>query len=92
MEFTFELSWAALFLLMIAFGMVIEKKEPKKINDVEVDNSLRTVKEYHQYIEKFLKESINSNQNLATENETLKKRVHTMETRSMGKSFGHSAK
>jgi len=92
MEFTFELSWAALFLLMIAFGMVIEKKEPKKINDVEVDNSLRTVKEYHQYIEKFLKESINSNQNLATENETLKKRVHTMETRSKGKAFGHSAK
>ena len=92
MEFTFELSWAALFLLMIAFGMVIEKKEPKKINDVEVDNSLRTVKEYHQYIEKFLKESVNSNQNLATENETLKKRVHTMETRSKGKSFGHGSK
>ena len=92
MEFTFELSWPALFLIMIAIGMVIEKKETKKVNNIDVDNSLRTVKEYHQYIEKFLNDSVKSNQSLATENETLKKRVHTMETRSTGKAFGHGAK
>ena len=92
MEFTFELSWPALFLIIIAIGMVIDNKESKKIKKVELDNSLRTVKEYHQYIEKFLNDSVKSNQSLATENETLKKRVHTMETRSKGKAFGHGAK
>jgi len=83
MEFTFELSWPALIFFMTIIGILIDKKEPKKINNIEIANSQKTVKEYHEYIEKFLKETIEVNQNLSTENESLKKRVHSMETRSM---------
>ena len=85
MEFTFEISWPALFLIMIAIGMVIDTKEKKaeKINQIESDNIVKRFEEYHVFFKDFIKKNIDSNRKLNEENKNLKQRLHTMQTRSM---------
>jgi len=85
MEFTFEISWAAFFLIMIAIGMVIDTKEKKveKVNQIESDNIIKTFEEYHIFFKDFMKKNIESNRKLNEENKNLKQRIHTMQTRSM---------
>ena len=85
MEFTFDISWPALFLILFAIGLVIDKKDkkPKKINNIESDNILKTFEEYHDFFKDFIKKNIDSNRKLGEENKNLKQRLHTMQTRSM---------
>jgi cell shape-determining protein MreC len=85
MEFTFEISWPAFFLIMIAIGMVIDTKDkkPEKINQIESDNIIKTFEEYHKFFKDFMKKNIDSNRKLNEENKNLKQRIHKMETRSM---------
>jgi regulator of replication initiation timing len=85
MEFTFEISWAAFFLIMIAIGMVIDTKEKKveKVNQIESDNIIKTFEEYHIFFKDFMKKNIESNRKLNEENKNLKQRIHKMQTRSM---------
>ena len=85
MEFTFEISWAAFFLIMIAIGMVIDTKDKKveKVNQIESDNIIKTFEEYHIFFKDFMKKNIESNRKLNEENKNLKQRIHTMQTRSM---------
>ena len=94
MEFTFDISWPAFFLIMVAIGMLIDTKEKKaeKINKIETDNVIKTFEEYHTFFKDFMKKNIDSNRKLDEENKNLKQRIHKMETRSITKSFGHSAK
>jgi regulator of replication initiation timing len=85
MEFTFEISWAAFFLIMIAIGMVIDTKDKKveKVNQIESDNIIKTFEEYHIFFKDFMKKNIESNRKLNEENKNLKQRIHKMQTRSM---------
>ena len=94
MEFTFEISWPAFCLIMVVIGMLVDKTEKKeeKINRIESDNIIKTFDEYHKFFKDFMKKNIDSNSKLGEENKNLKQRIHKMETRSITKSFGHSAK
>jgi flagellar biosynthesis protein FliP len=85
MEFTFEISWPALFLIFFVVGLVIDKKDkkPEKINNIESDNALKTFEEYHIFFKDFMKKNIESNKKLNEDNKNLKQRIHTMQTRSM---------
>ena len=85
MEFTFEISWPALFLILVVIGMVMDTKEKKekKINKIETDNVIKTFEEYHMFFKDFMKKNIDSNRKLGEENKNLKQRIHKMETRSM---------
>ena len=78
MEFTFEISWPAFFLIMIAIGMVIDTKDkkPEKINQIESDNIIKTFEEYHKFFKDFMKKNIDSNRKLNEENKNLKQRIH----------------
>lgn len=92
MEFTFDISWPAFCLIMVAIGMLIDTKEKKaeKINKIESDNIIKNFDEYHTFFKDFMKKNIESNRKLSEENKNLKQRIHKMETRSMTKSFGNS--
>jgi len=85
MEFTFDISWPAFFLILIAIGMVIDTKDKKaeKINQIESDNIIKTFEEYHVFFKDFMRKNIVSNRKLDEENKNLKQRIHTMQTRSM---------
>ena len=85
MEFTFEISWPALFLILVVIGLVMDTKEKKeeKINKIETDNVIKTFEEYHMFFKDFMKKNIDSNRKLGEENKNLKQRIHKMETRSM---------
>ena len=91
MEFTFEISWPALFLILVVIGMVMDTKEKKeeKINKIETDNVIKTFEEYHTFFKDFMKKNIDSNRKLGEENKNLKQRIHKMETRSITKSIGN---
>ena len=85
MEFTFDISWPAFCLILVAIGMLIDTKEKKveKINQIESDNIIKTFEEYHCFFKDFMKKNINSNRKLGEENRDLKQRIHKMQTRSM---------
>jgi hypothetical protein len=85
MEFTFEISWPALFLIFFVVGLVIDKKDkkPEKINNIESNNVLKTFDEYHIFFKDFMEKNIESNRKLNEDNKNLKQRIHTMQTRSM---------
>ena len=86
MEFTFDISWPAFFLMLIAIGMVMDNKKEKKeekINKIESDNIIKTFEEYNTFFKDFMKKNIDSNRKLHQENKVLKERIHGMKTRSM---------
>ena len=88
MEFTFVLSWPALFFFVILLSIIVpdfgeKKSKEEKINKIESDNITETLKKYHQYFEKEIKKMLEKNQSLEKTKSDLLKRIHTMETRSM---------
>lgn len=88
MEFTFVISWPALFFFIILLSVIVpdfgeKKSKEEKISKIESDNITETLKKYHQYFEKEIKKMLEKNQSLEKTKNDLLKRIHTMETRSM---------
>jgi len=88
MEFTFVISWPALFFFIILLSVLVpdfgeKKSKEEKISKIESDNLTETLKKYHQYFEKEIKKMLEKNQSLEKTKNDLLKRIHTMETRSM---------